>query len=938
MTRSLDDGTDRMSWLEARQGRITATMASKIHRGGASARREVIEESFQPPVEITGNRYIDRGHEREPVIAAWIAKKWPGLIGNTHLFHAAGNRKHAATPDGVGLSPQGTLTVAEIKTSKYDRSPDSPFFFLTGYREQMQWQMYVTGAEQTLFVWEQHDDDWDTGPTPLYEEPRYAWVLRDQELIDELIVDAELALAERDAFAASVEPAEEGDAELALLAAEVLEARKVKATAEAALKAPWTRMNSMLTERTEFSRPIGRALVTWSSRTEETWQPDIEAALSAPVQGVDGIEDGVTGADLHAELERAQQVWEAHLLQHQKKVEKTVQKLTLQDSRGQVQRGRAGGRLILGGDDVVPHRDHAGDGVRADRAGPGLVDPVPRHDHVGGLDHLHARVVRVPAGAAVAADGDVQCRVRGVRAVVPAHQQVVRLAAADDVVDDRDAVDRVSAVGRVDADRGVVRVAVAVVGVRVLDRVLRHQDVVAAPRAAHVRLRGDVDATLLRGVDHVRGHDALEDADEHHAAGVAVLDRVAGEDRAAVRADRHARVGLVPDRGHRVVAAGLQVVARRSDVEARTGDLQVVVRDRRRGSRGEGDLRGADVRRDRCHERRPTGARTVEADRGADVAGAEVQRRRRERGRPGADRGVVRALPERAVDADPVRDAAVDHAGGDRDAARPGDADADGVDHPDPHRHDQRVRAVEDREAVGVVLSGPGGLVREVPTEHLHMRAAGQPHDRRGVPRRGAGDRGPVRLDSDLQLVDDRDGVGDEVGLAGREVQHPAGRQCRDRGANRHDVVGDPVALRTVRVHGVDPGGACRTAGTGGGDCGVDAVASVVVGEGDSRVRAGGEQRSCSVPRLLVGVRAAAAADRDSRGAVGERHAAGVADARQPASVVRAAQHHRTAQHERVRVRERAGLRQLHRVGVDGLHVRRQIQAGRVHRNLERIS
>jgi hypothetical protein len=59
----------------------------------------------------------------------------------------------------------------------------------------MQWQMLVTGATKTLFVWEQHDDAWPN-PTPLPH--KVAWIERDDDRIAYLRELADGFLAELD--------------------------------------------------------------------------------------------------------------------------------------------------------------------------------------------------------------------------------------------------------------------------------------------------------------------------------------------------------------------------------------------------------------------------------------------------------------------------------------------------------------------------------------------------------------------------------------------------------------------------------------------------------------------------------------------------------------------------------------------------------------------
>jgi hypothetical protein len=301
LERTISSGENRQQWLEARQGRVTATAAKELVKAGASARRRLISESFVPPVEITGNRYIDRGHEREPVIAEWIRSQFP-IVPNVALVSSAENPRWACTPDGLG-EIDGELVLAEIKTSKHDLDPALSYFGSTGYFEQMQWQMLVTGARRTLFVWEQHDDDWLNGPTPIDLEPRFEWIERDEATIERMVAAADLFLAERDAveldrdFGGTGETAT--NVEVEALGIAVLAAREAKATAEARLKAPWLRLQTLLESTDSFSQKTGLAQVTWNRPKTTRTVVDEEAALAADVKGL----PGVTGRDLLIDVE-----------------------------------------------------------------------------------------------------------------------------------------------------------------------------------------------------------------------------------------------------------------------------------------------------------------------------------------------------------------------------------------------------------------------------------------------------------------------------------------------------------------------------------------------------------------------------------------------------------------------------------------------------------
>lgn len=125
---------------------------------------------------FSGNAYTNHGRLREPEIARWVAATH-GIQPSSALFHAEVEKRHLATPDGVVVDTQGRIILAEIKTTnKAWRSiPRS-------YLRQVWWQQHVLGAERTLVAWEQHD-----GFVPVGDEPRCAWVDRDEAEIARLV-------------------------------------------------------------------------------------------------------------------------------------------------------------------------------------------------------------------------------------------------------------------------------------------------------------------------------------------------------------------------------------------------------------------------------------------------------------------------------------------------------------------------------------------------------------------------------------------------------------------------------------------------------------------------------------------------------------------------------------------------------------------------------
>lgn len=188
--RVVADSEDRIAWLRARSQGITATDAAKL-----STPRSIQSAAWDKlnGTSFGGNSYTEHGRAREPVIAAWVQENY-GIAPSSQLFHAAENRIHLATPDGLGIRETGKVELSEIKTT------NKPFKTIPrNYLRQIFWQQYVLGAERTLFVWEPHVDF-----VPTHDEPLTRWVDRDDAEIGDLIgkVDQMVAILRRQTAAA----------------------------------------------------------------------------------------------------------------------------------------------------------------------------------------------------------------------------------------------------------------------------------------------------------------------------------------------------------------------------------------------------------------------------------------------------------------------------------------------------------------------------------------------------------------------------------------------------------------------------------------------------------------------------------------------------------------------------------------------------------------
>jgi hypothetical protein len=208
MSRAGASDEDRPAWLAERAQGVTATEVRDAQIGGAPKRDEIadrkrhqrelisagkIDEAAQVGA-VQDNKWMAWGRKREPVIADWVRTRY-GIAWEHRVFHHTDDSRLLASPDGIGLV-DGRLVLAEIKTAGVRKMPGTKAFEHAGYALQMQWQMFVTGAQRCLYVLEEHDGDWqDRGgqfeePEPISfggdVDPEAVWVDRDEHVIAEL--------------------------------------------------------------------------------------------------------------------------------------------------------------------------------------------------------------------------------------------------------------------------------------------------------------------------------------------------------------------------------------------------------------------------------------------------------------------------------------------------------------------------------------------------------------------------------------------------------------------------------------------------------------------------------------------------------------------------------------------------------------------------------
>lgn len=166
-------------WLAARDRGVTATQVAKAST--PAGMKEVLAQ-IENPTPVEANAFMDWGVEREPYIAHVVKERY-GILPNDWLICADGAANHwqMATPDGLSIDH---TVIGEYKTSgkSLDKVP-------ANYMRQVQWQLYVTGAEKCLFAYELRLEG-PSGFAPGFDV-ECQWIERDDKMISELIVTAQ---------------------------------------------------------------------------------------------------------------------------------------------------------------------------------------------------------------------------------------------------------------------------------------------------------------------------------------------------------------------------------------------------------------------------------------------------------------------------------------------------------------------------------------------------------------------------------------------------------------------------------------------------------------------------------------------------------------------------------------------------------------------------
>ncbi len=176
--RFLVPSRERDKWLEVRQTGVTATAVAKAVTPAGF--QEVIDQ-IRRPGEIPDNDYMRFGREQEGPIIEKLQTVVDIEPNDWLIARDAGEKKWMmATPDGLSKDHQ---VIAEVKTTGRDwgtwaKVPGN-------YHRQVQWQLFVTGAQACVFAWMLRVNK-SGEMIPGWPGPKFVEVERDEALIERL--------------------------------------------------------------------------------------------------------------------------------------------------------------------------------------------------------------------------------------------------------------------------------------------------------------------------------------------------------------------------------------------------------------------------------------------------------------------------------------------------------------------------------------------------------------------------------------------------------------------------------------------------------------------------------------------------------------------------------------------------------------------------------
>lgn len=262
---------DREAWLKQRALAATATAVRDVWvavQAGSTVEQAAETVARKKLARRDGSGIEARwGVEREPVLAAFMQQRH-NIHPESRVFHAQQNSRYLASPDGVGVDFDERLRLSETKTGA-PRYSGYGQMVAKGYLAQMAWQMFVCGAVECQYLFEERLGTRESGFMP---GDRFFWTVQwpdvERMVLDELVPMADALLAALDRLLDAADA--EIDREIDSLAIDVLHGREIEAEGKAIREPAWAALQALLAERgrVEQESPFARLLWTPEQRGE----------------------------------------------------------------------------------------------------------------------------------------------------------------------------------------------------------------------------------------------------------------------------------------------------------------------------------------------------------------------------------------------------------------------------------------------------------------------------------------------------------------------------------------------------------------------------------------------------------------------------------------------------------------------------------------------
>lgn len=164
---------DKEAWQGFRAGKVTATDVAKLAGSGLKGWETLRAEKAAGESSFKGNRYTKHGTARESRISDQLDVML-GMTHNTNVLVSVDDDRMVSTPDLIDMERN---RVGDIKTAKWDGEKWAKI--PQDYDDQLQWQMFTTGAESAVLAVEYHEDF-----VPVFMDPHIFYRDRDEQRIE----------------------------------------------------------------------------------------------------------------------------------------------------------------------------------------------------------------------------------------------------------------------------------------------------------------------------------------------------------------------------------------------------------------------------------------------------------------------------------------------------------------------------------------------------------------------------------------------------------------------------------------------------------------------------------------------------------------------------------------------------------------------------------